>query len=1287
MPINYTPDDPVVLMESDPRAWRNDRYPAYVVQARARDECAFEYEGIVSLEEKLEAFQPGDCRFMLQRRQEEIERLKTFGQYPCDVQITNCPGTGKQARYWSCLARKDALHAIYGHYVYPNLSLHRFRSHARGAYAIDLVFEVDVHGVVGPFQSLHVYEPFIAAAVGIGRRIYDFLTRDLCVPAGYVTTSVTRMGARVAVDWRAFGSRRNWEVVALVRWIEAQVFAPDEFAKLGSDLNANASIDTGIYGTSDAPRIDRAGTNLYKGGWLRPLGAMHTKSCNALGWFRTTPVEHDRFRVEEAEWLTHVSRSKYCEPNKWAEPDLLKPSNFGRWPEARFPAADKLIEGVLPAAHELVRLFNDEATIASLPPKERATVERMRQRSTGTRTSSSVSIGQIDRDVVAKILEHLGITWDDQGDHGRFNCPRANCKSTDKKASLFYETGVFHCFRCCRPETGGALSLQAFAAEMGCSHLIPWSKANSKPVAWVPAADAPVDAADTWPTFAIRNEISATSLAEGRRLQEGQIHDFLSSDTERILILGSGTGIGKTTAAAKVIGERQLRCRAFAARDDVKAQLAELLPGARVINGRRQGDNCTNPALEESVSLLEPIAATLCTYCRDRSTCESGGYLSQFKKPYECHFIIHHNIGATDDMAVFDNEADVNLVDEDPMPSIIQHVDLGPDQLARMLVRIEVSIPERDRRAQRQAIEFLASEYPELRDSYLDEEDSVGLGDDADVRRVESTYAIGNLVRSLIKSIGSDSVIERAPSGAKQGYLRDLALGRYLFTEHWLYEAWGLAASVGSIDEVDLAAYKAGRNALLELSREEAHPSGVAPGTAAGAPHRAPLEWYKRRPPHVFYELLDALRGLLADYELGRARTSPLQLIKDDRGDWIYRLTIKRPFLSRSAKIIQTSATMTVERLRLTYGQPSVGTEWRYVRVQVPDPLKVTCVADHSYAKGSLMNPKQEPFRLRLFETVKKLIESEYQRTRLPVAVVGPSKVVNAFLEQALDKIPSKLQMPWSGDRRLKFEELAELTKPLGFVSGYAYGTSGLNIFGETQNGTFRFVRSLIIMGNPIPNLGDVAATHHGLYSDQYDLVPVRAEGIEFCEEVPAVVDWSIVQRDVPFCGIQRKGQVLVRRNVIGFADERANSILRGLYEAELIQMLGRMRSVIPDPVDPTIEPRAFVIAGTPLPGIPTHDVIGLEGLRKSLGLEYKAASKRGRKPKEDWGERVRDLFDKRRKREAVKLIVEHLKANGEAASLESIKSTIESLGIKWTNKEKSTCLGISAAGMLRNSL
>lgn len=1287
MPVDYTPDDPVVLVESDPRAWRNERYPAYVVQARTRDECTFEYEGIVSIDEKLEAFRSCDCRFMFQRREHEISRLKALGQSVCDIQIPDCPGTSKQARSWACLARKDALHAIYGHYLYPNLSLHRFRSYARGAYAIDLVFEVDVHGKVEPFQPMKVYEPLIAAAVGIGRRIYDFLARVLEVPPGYITTSVTRMGARVTVDWRAFGPRKGWELVALIRWTEAQLFGTDEFASLGDVLKASVSIDTGIYGTNDAPRIDSDGNNLFKGGWLRPLGAVHTKSCNALGWFRTTPVPHDRFREDDTEWLTRVSRSKYPDLSKWAEPGLFKPGRLARWPEASFPSGDFLVEGVLPPAVELMRLLDDEATTANLPPKERATVERMRLRSTGTRASSSVSLGQIGHDAVAKILEHLKIAWDDQGDHARFNCPRAGCKSADKKASIFYDSGAFHCFRCCRPERGSAISLPAFAAEMGCSHLVPWARATSKPILLVPASDAPVGDADVWPTSTHHCLFAAQSLEDGRQVQERQIHDFLDTETERLLVLGSGTGVGKTTAATRVIRSRELRCRAFASRDDAKAQLAELLPDAKNIVGRRLGVNCTNPDLEEVAALHEPIAKTLCGHCRDRETCEQGGYLSQFEADYEGDIIVHHNVGVMDDLEMFDNHPDVDLVDEDPLSSTLQHIDLGVEELARMLVRLQIVVSEPAKRAQLQASDFLSNEYPEQRNLYLGDADSIGLGDDVEMRRIESSPAVGTLARGLVRSLSPDAIIERAPEATKQGHLRDLALAKYLYTDHWQHETWGLAGVVGSIDNKDTARYAAARRALLELSRVVVYPADAEPESEDWVPRRPTTEPHERRPPHALKALLDALRELLADYEVNRARTSPLQLIKDKRGDWTYRLTIKKPFLRRSSKIIQTSATMTAERLRLTYGEPTLGTAWRLVRVQVPDPLRVTYVADRSYAAGALLQEKQRPFRERLFETAQQLIEGERKRTGIPVALLGPSRVVNAFVESLLGKLPSKLSMPWSGDRRDRFHELSELTRPLGFVAGYAYGSSGLNIFGEKQNGVFRFVRTLVVLGNPVPNLADVAAAHHGLYADQDDFVPVTAEGVDFCEQAPAIVDWSIVQRDVAFHGILSGGNALVRRNVIGFADDRANSVLRGLYEAELVQMLGRMRSVIPDPVDPTLEPRAFIIAGTPLPGVPTHDVVGLEGLRKSLWLEYAAEPRKGRKRNDNIGQRVRDLFDKRRKREALELIVRHLKANGEVVTRESVKSTIETIGIAWTNKEKTICSRISAAGMLQNSL
>ena len=348
---------------------------------------------------------------------------------------------------------------------------------------------------------------------------------------------------------------------------------------------------------------------------------------------------------------------------------------------------------------------------------------------------------------------------------------------------------------------------------------------------------------------------------------------------------------------------------------------------------------------------------------------------------------------------------------------------------------------------------------------------------------------------------------------------------------------------------------------------------------------------------------------------------------------------------------------MTLERLRLTYGEPSIRSGWQYLRVQVPDPLEVTYIADHSYAAGSLMSSKQEQFRNRVFETTKALIDQEFKRTGIPVAVLGRARVTNCFLDHLLGKLPSRLRMPWSGDRRLKFAELSELTRPLGFVAGYAYGTSGLNIFGVEQDGVFRFVRSLIILGNPTPNLGDVASTHHGLYSDCCQWFDLTGSEEKLCQPIPAVVDWSLVLRDVPFAGTESDGQVTVRRNVVGYADERANSILGGLYEAELIQMIGRMRSVIADPINPSITPRAWVIAGLPLPGIPAHEVMRLEQLRKKLGIEVAEPKKKGRKTELDWFERVLNLFEQRKKREAIELIVSHFNEIGHPINQESIRS------------------------------
>ena len=902
MPSYYTPGVAGVLVESDPRSWINSRYGYFVVQARSRDEVAFGQEGFVPLDEKLKAFYGAECKLMVERRANEIARLEALGRDTTDIHVRACPGTGKECRRWGCLERKEALHAIYGHYLYPNLSLHRFRSFARGAYAIDLVFEIDVHGKVEPFQSMTVYEPYIEAAAGIGRRIYDYLIGALRVPPGFITTSISRMGARVTVDWRAFGPRRAWELVGLIRWIEAQVFSGDELATIGTRLGADVSIDTGIYGTSDVPRIDKEGNNLFKGGWLRPLGCFHTKSCNALGWFRTTPVDRDRFRPEHTDWLTRVSRARRADTSVWAEPQLFSNRYLARWPETRFPSADNSIEGVLGPAIELIRLLDDDSTIANLLADTRASIEQMRQRSTRTRISGSGRLGNIDRDVVERILEHLNIQGVDQGDHVKFDCPRSSCKSRDKKAKIFYETGVFYCHRCCQPEIGPALSLPAFAAEMGCSHLVPWARANSCPIARVPVSSVPQDGSDTWPPLVKQIAVTASSLGEGRQAQEHGIHHFLDDPDERLLILGSGTGVGKTTAATRVIHERELRARAFASRDDVKAQLCEMLPGAKVITGRRSGDNCTNPDLDESSALLEPIAQVLCSQCPNQDWCKEQGYLSQFQAPHAGHIIVHHNCGVMDDLDMFDNEPDVDLVDEDPLTSTIQHVDLGPEQLARFLVARRIVVSEAMLCAQRAACAVLADEYPEQRALYESISESFGFSEGVEIQRVPSSPTLGTLIEGLINALSPDAVIARNPQLAKDPHIWDSALAQHLFCQPLFQDQWGLGEAVSTCDDADIEQFNACRLSLLELSRVCVYSESAEAETPAWVPARVTPEPHELRPPNVLRELLGALRDLLGTFETGEARTSALQMVKSDKFGWMFRLTIKKPFLSRSRK-------------------------------------------------------------------------------------------------------------------------------------------------------------------------------------------------------------------------------------------------------------------------------------------------------------------------------------------------------------------------------------------------
>src|SRR5690606_3186564 len=83
----------------------------------------------------------------------------------------------------------------------------------------------------------------------VGRKVFDYLVDVLGVDPKYVTTCVTRMGARVTVDWRAFGPRRLHQILAVVRYVETKVFAVGELECLGVRLHRAMTIQ--------ARRLDR----------------------------------------------------------------------------------------------------------------------------------------------------------------------------------------------------------------------------------------------------------------------------------------------------------------------------------------------------------------------------------------------------------------------------------------------------------------------------------------------------------------------------------------------------------------------------------------------------------------------------------------------------------------------------------------------------------------------------------------------------------------------------------------------------------------------------------------------------------------------------------------------------------------------------------------------------------------------------------------------------------------------------------------------------------------------
>jgi hypothetical protein len=156
---------------------------------------------------------------------------------------------------------------------------------------------------------------------------------------------------------------------------------------------------------------------------------------------------------------------------------------------------------------------------------------------------------------------------------------------------------------------------------------------------------------------------------------------------------------------------------------------------------------------------------------------------------------------------------------------------------------------------------------------------------------------------------------------------------------------------------------------------------------------------------------------------------------------------------------------------------------------------------------------------------------------------------------------------------------------------------AGSNDFAVEHEGVRRFVRALVVLGNLVPNMTQVARAHRGLLAGFHE----------------ASIDWTPTLHTVAFEGHQEGTHVLAAKNVVGYRDRVANSILHGAYQGELLQIVGRMRGQLEDPVTPGLQARVYVFASIAIPGWHVDEVLTLDQLRERVGLDVEARGVRGR--------------------------------------------------------------------------
>lgn len=1144
------------LLSADPSTWRNAAVGAYVVQAVPHTQSRL---GLALLTEGCPSERDGPC-----------------------------PGVSMYASRGVRLDRDEALHAISEHYHHANWSICRFVDHGSPEYAADLIFEVDahVHGAPLLVGDHHFYTPPVGIAVLVGRRILDHLTAALGVDSRYITTCVTRMGARVTVDWRAFGPRRLHQLLAVVRYIESQAFEEGELDRLAerlrramviqarrqgrqleqmldvpieyANVRASVAIDGAIYRASEVAVRSRSKAREYKGPMIRPPGTLHSASSHANMWIRVTPIPHDRFRPGFAAWLSRVSRSRrghrvseFPEPRLFAHP----------WPESRWRAADAEIEGArsaprLEPATKLMDLLDGWDQLA-LRPQHREEVQAQAGRTMARRSGPSVA--NVTPEVVEAVVHAVAVGRVRARENCyQFPCPYCTGRGSKNTGALFHETGVFHCFSDnCEAREG--LSLYAFASSFGFGHLIPFKPASSMLVKRALIRDLPAREIPLWSDLASVEREAFSDVSQARTWMAGRLEQLLTVDKSwTALVVAGPTGIGKTTTVLNVIRRLGIVIRGSAPRDESRQPFVELLR-ARAILGRRTGEggNCRN----EDIDVLAGRGLPARLACNSRCSSYRGcAYLAQFEGIEGVSLALNHAHLGLLEMKKLDNGSDVVVIDENPMMAAVENTDLDQVELDLMRVGVELSSP-----------------------AWTNEPiEDVGLDEDVRVRPAGATPRIEALLSWLISMLTLDRM------GEFEGDIAaDLPLARCFVRDG------RLATLLAGIEEADLDAHDAAVLSVAETYLADRR---------------------RRRPPKsALRELVDGLRELLWRAVANSGGPARIYATRGDRG-WGLRISRRRDLLH--GKTIILSSTLTPVQFVAAFGEcPGL----RVLEPRLEHRERRTLVADHQFGTRTLLGkkPNEVATREKLFTTARALVSRERDRTGLPVVVGGRAAVLNLFVEAIIGRrLPAQLRMPHSGQRNDRMAELRAITEPHGFLVAYAGGVSGSNEFCVLDRGIRRFCRSFILLGNIIPPLGEIEGELRGMLVDFPFSERIDTEFGPFARQVERAVDWRAGPRTVRIPGTELgegdAATIKVAQNSMGFVDPFAADLLHHLYEGEAAQMIGRIRGSIPDPVDPTIHAQVWILAHLVIPDFEIDQTLNLSELRESLGLEGDAAGVRG---------------------------------------------------------------------------